>query len=37
MDLKIDDVLERKKDGVAFLDMEYVLVDVSRFLSFLQK
>ncbi|TIC12635.1 Rho GTPase activation protein [Wallemia mellicola] len=37
MDLKIDDLLEKQKDGVNLLDLEYVQLDVDRVLSLLQK
>ncbi|GAA5955487.1 hypothetical protein JCM10213_001752, partial [Rhodosporidiobolus nylandii] len=37
MDLKIDDLLEKKNQGVEQLDMEYVSLNVSRVLALLNK
>lgn len=37
MDLKIDDLLEKKNQGVEQLDMEYVSLNVSRVLTLLNK
>lgn len=37
VDLKIDDLLEKQKDGVALLDLEYVSLNVGRVLTLLQK
>ncbi|ORY84722.1 putative ras GTPase-activating protein sar1, partial [Leucosporidium creatinivorum] len=37
MDLKIDDLLEKQKDGVALLDLEYVSLNVPRVLTLLNK
>lgn len=37
MDLKIDDLLEKQKDGVALLDLEYVSLNVQRVLALLTK
>ncbi|GAA5936227.1 uncharacterized protein JCM15063_002749 [Sporobolomyces koalae] len=37
MDLKIDDLLEKKNQGVDQLDMEYVSLNVSRVLTLLNK
>ncbi|KAL8286935.1 hypothetical protein RQP46_003941 [Phenoliferia psychrophenolica] len=37
MDLKIDDLLEKQKDGVAMLDLEYVSLNVPRVLTLLNK
>ncbi|KDN41146.1 Rho GTPase activation protein [Tilletiaria anomala UBC 951] len=37
MDLKLDDLLEKQKDEVQLLDLEYVKLNVSRILSLLNK
>ncbi|SDA03086.1 BZ3501_MvSof-1269-A2-R1_Chr11g02874 [Microbotryum saponariae] len=37
MDLKIDDLLEKQKDGVALLDLEYVSLNVPKVLALLNK
>ncbi|KAM0747127.1 ras GTPase-activating protein [Meredithblackwellia eburnea MCA 4105] len=37
MDLKIDDLLEKQKDGVAMLDLEYVSLNVPKVLALLNK
>ncbi|KAM0791795.1 hypothetical protein ACM66B_004058 [Microbotryomycetes sp. NB124-2] len=37
MDLKIDDLLEKQKEGVALLDLEYVSLNVARTLALLNK
>jgi len=37
MDLKIDDLLEKQKDGVALLDLEYVSLNVPKVLTLLNK
>lgn len=37
MDLKIDDLLEKKNQGVEQLDMEYVSLNVSKVLALLNK
>ena len=37
MDLKIDDLLEKKKQGVDSLDMEYVSLNVNKVLALLNK
>ena len=37
MDLKLDDLLEKQKDEVQMLDLEYVKLNVSKILSLLNK
>lgn len=37
MDLKIDDLLEKKNQGVDSLDMEYVSLNVNKVLALLNK
>lgn len=37
MDLKIDDLLEKQKDGVGLLNLEYVGLSVPRVLALLNK
>lgn len=37
MDLKIDDLLEKKNQGVDSLDMEYVSLSVNKVLALLNK
>lgn len=37
MDLTLDDILEKQKDGVQLLDLEYVQLDVDHILTLLNK
>lgn len=37
MDLKIDDLLEKRQDNVTTLDLEYVSLDVDKVLALLNK
>ena len=37
MDLKIDDLLEKRQENITALDLEYVALDVDKVLNLLNK